>query len=48
MHGLFLKDVEGNDLVNSWKLLSRGDLKGSTKALISTAQEQSACKLPVC
>ena len=30
MHGQFLKDVEGNDLVNSWKWLTMSDLKGPT------------------
>ena len=41
MHGQFLKDIEGNDLVNSWKWLSRGELKGHTEALICSAQEHS-------
>ena len=40
MQGQFLKEVKGNDLVNSWKWLSRGDLKGPTEALICSAQEQ--------
>ena len=41
MHRQFLKDVEGNDLVNCWKWLSRGDMKGPTEALTRSTQEQS-------
>ena len=41
MRGQFMRDVEGIDLMNNWKWLSRGHLKGNIGVLISGAHEQT-------
>ena len=41
MHGQFARDLEGKDNNNTWRWMRKTDLKGCTKALICSGQEQS-------
>ena len=41
MHGQYVREKEGIDWDRSWKLIAKGDLKGSTEALICSAQEKA-------
>ena len=41
MHGQFARDKEDKDKNNTWRWMAKSDLKGQTKALICSAQEQS-------
>ena len=41
MHGQFARDMTNKDTNNTWRWMRESDLKGSTKALICSAQEQS-------
>ena len=41
MHGQFAGDMEDKNKNNTWRWMRKSDLKGSTKALICSAQEQS-------
>ena len=38
----FARDMEDKDKNNTWRWMRKSDLKGCTKALICSAQEQSA------
>ena len=40
MHGQFARDMEDKDKNNTWRWMRKSDLKGCTKALICSAQEQ--------
>ena len=41
MSGQFTRDMEDKDRSNTWRWMRKSDLKGYTKALIFSAQEQS-------
>ena len=41
LHGKFVNDKEGVNWDKSWQWIVRGDVKGCTKALICSAQEQA-------
>ena len=41
MHGQCTRDMEDKDKNKTWRLMRKSDLKGCTKALICSAQEQS-------
>ena len=41
MHGQFARDMEDKDKNNTWRWMIKSDLKGCTKGLICSAQEQS-------
>ena len=41
LHGQFARDMKDNDGNNTWRWMRKSDLKGCTKALICSAQEQS-------
>ena len=41
MHGQFARGMENKDMYNTWRWMRKIDLKGCTKALICSAQEQS-------
>ena len=41
MHGQFARDIEDKDKNNIWRWMRKNYLKGCTKALICSAQEQS-------
>ena len=41
MHGQFARDTEDKDKNNTWRWLRKSDLKGYTKVLICSGQEQS-------
>ena len=41
MHGQFAADMKDKDKNNTWRWMRKSDLKGCTKALICSAQEQS-------
>ena len=41
MHGQFARDMEDKDRNNVWRWMRKSDLKGCTKALLCSAQEQS-------
>ena len=42
MHGQYVRELgEDVDTTNTWKWLQKGDLKGTTEALICSAQEQA-------
>ena len=39
MHGQFSRDMEDKDKNNTWRWMTKSDLKGCTEALICNAQE---------
>ena len=41
MHGQYVRGKEGIDWDKTWQWIAKGDLKGSTEALICSAQEQA-------
>ena len=41
MHGQFARDMEDKDKNSTWRWMRKGDLKGCTEALITSAKEQS-------
>ena len=41
MHGQCVREKEGIDWNRTWQWIAKGDLKGSTEALICSAQEQA-------
>ena len=41
MHGQYLREMDGKDIVNTYGWLQKSDLKGCTEALICSAQEQA-------
>ena len=41
MHGQFDRDMEDKDKNKTWRWMGKRDLRGCTKALICSAQEQS-------
>ena len=41
IHGQFARDIVGKDKNSTWRWMRKSDLKGCTKALICSAQEQS-------
>ena len=40
MHGQYVREKEGIDSDRTWQWIAKGDLKGSTEALICSALEQ--------
>ena len=41
MHGQYVREKEGIDWDRTWQWIAKGDLKGSTEALICSTQEQA-------